>query len=171
MFNHCSMISAGTEGEVHHTVFLIWVKDSSPGSVLERSNSHETPKDIVCLQLKGRVPEGIKQLPEISGPDRDFNKRRTSKCLISFGQTPNCNAYLSWSSPSSLIIDRKLLLKASFMEELVRRNLVGCRFNSSQIKYRWSPWACSLLSVRSVPATGDTKCRRKVDCELAESAL
>lgn len=95
MFNHCSMISAGTEGEVHHTVFLIGVTDSSPGSVLERSNSHETPKDTVCLQLKGRVPEGIKQLPEISGADRDFNKRRTSKCLISFGQTPNCNAYLS----------------------------------------------------------------------------
>lgn len=60
------MISAGTEGEVDHTVFLIWVKDRSPGSVLQRSNFHETPKDIVCLRLKGRVPEGIKQLPEIS---------------------------------------------------------------------------------------------------------
>lgn len=41
------------------------------------------------------MPEGIKQLPEISRADRDFNKRRTSKCLISFGQTPNGNAYLS----------------------------------------------------------------------------
>lgn len=89
------MISAGTEEEVHHTEFFIWVKDSSPGSVLERSNSHETPKDIVCLRLKQRLPEGIKQLPEISGADRDFNKRRTSKCLILFGQTPNCNVYLS----------------------------------------------------------------------------
>lgn len=169
MFNHCSMISAGTEG-VHHKVFLIWVKDSSPGSVLERSNSHESPKDIVCLRMKGRVPEGIKQLPEISGADRDFNKRRTWKRLISFGRTPNCNAYLSWSSPSSLIIDRKLLLKASFIEEFVRRNLV-CRFNSSQTKCSWSPRACSLLSTRSIPAIGGTKCGRKVDCELTESAL
>lgn len=171
MFNHCSMISAGTEGEVHHTEFFIWVKDSSPGRVLERSNSHETPKDIVCLRLKRRVPEGIKQLPEISGADRDFNKRRTSKRLISFGQTPNCNAYLSWSSPSSLIIVRKWLLRASFIVEFVRRNLVVCRFNSSPTKCSWSPWACSLLSARSVPATGDTNCRRKMDCELAESAL
>jgi len=59
------MLLAGTEVEVHHTVFLIWLKDSSPQSVLERSNSHETPKDIVCMWVKRRVTEGIKQLPEI----------------------------------------------------------------------------------------------------------
>lgn len=69
------MISAGTEGQIHHTVFLIWVKDRSPGRVLERSGSHETPKDTVCVWLKGKVPEGTKQLPEISGADRDFSKR------------------------------------------------------------------------------------------------
>lgn len=55
------------------------------------------------------MPEGIKQLPEISRAGRDFNKRRTSKCLISFGQIPNGNAYLSGPSPSSFTIDRKLL--------------------------------------------------------------
>lgn len=153
MFNYCSIISAESEEEVHHTVFLIWVKDSSPGSVLERSSSHENPKNIVCLRLKGRVPGGIKQLAVISGVDRDFNKKRTSKYLILFEQMPNCNACVSWSSPFSLIIDRKLPLKASFTEELVRRNLVVCRCNSNQTKCRWSPWACSVLTARSVPAT------------------
>lgn len=135
MFSHYSVISAGAEGEIPYmyfrNVFLIWVKDSSPGTILEKSNSHETPKDTVCLRVKGRVPEGIKQLPEISRADRDLNKRRASKCLILFGQTPNCNVYLSWSSPFSLILNRKLLVKASFMEEFVMKNLVVCGLSSS----------------------------------------
>lgn len=117
------------------------------------------------------MPEGIKQLPEISRANRDFNKRKTSKCLISFGQTPNGNAYLSWSSPFSLNIDRKLLVKANFIEQLVWRNAVVGRLNSNQTKCSWSPWACSLQWAGLEPATGDTECRREMNGKLSMSLV
>lgn len=110
-----------------------WVKDS--WECTRKKQFPWKPQGYCVLAAGGEsMPEGIKQLPEISRADRDFNKRRTSKCLISFGQTPNGNAYLSGSSPSSLTIDRKLLLKANFIKELVRRNVVVCRLNSKQTK-------------------------------------
>lgn len=95
------------------------------------------PRILCACSWRGECQKALSNCQKFQ--DRHFNKRRTSNSLISFGQTPDSNAYLSWSSPPFLIVDGKSLLKASFIEEHVRRNLVVHRFNSSQSLILQSP--------------------------------